>query len=148
MGCGIVVRTQSRRRVTLARRDYEALGDLDRMHIKQTCQIVNGLVKILYSARNNKSMRKILNCTIANFYIEIMKIIIVEVPDPGPRLRHAAYSFASMEAYLKNVNVRCSEMFRFRSFDTLRRLVVAFRLPEGVIKVHGYKTNAEEVIMI
>jgi len=81
---------------------------------------------------------------------ELLRIIVVDVPE-RPRLRPyiRGQTFESMSIHLRMIDVAVSTRFRFQSFTQLRRLLAGFRFPTGKITLkHGYKIEAEELIMI
>ena len=55
--------------------------------------------------------------------IDILKIIVVELPETPPKLHHPTWSFQLMEQKLMLEQRDCSEVFRFRSFEVMRTLL-------------------------
>jgi hypothetical protein len=82
-------------------------------------------------------------------FTNLLKIVVVDIPEPVGNGNKVIHTFATMELYLINSRISVSERFRFQSFDQLRRILVCFRFPEGKIKLKkGYIIEAEELLMI
>ena len=149
------IRMRSRRSTPIYRRDREALNALHRTKLRQICNNIDWLCYLLNQniiPKNNSDARNIIvNELVAN-YLEFIGIIIVEVPDRPrrwDRMHYIPMSFAAMANHLANIGIEVSSRFRFQSFDEMRRFLHAFGFPDGdIILPRGYKTNAEEILLI
>lgn len=145
----LVIRSKSRRSTPLGRRDTEALNAFHRIKLRRIERNIRGLVSTLPAlARKPNLRRAVILCVIAE-YLEALKILVVEVPDRPLRVEGLPMSFDRMKAHLLEIGVEVSERYRFQSFEALNRLKLAFRFPEGAIRLdNGIKTSAEEIILV
>ena len=143
------LRSGSRRSVSVNRRDTHALNVLDRLKLKIIFQDIKGLSSLLPHLRRKANTKRAVLRLIVDHFMEALKIIVIEVPEQPIRGRTVKMNFERMENHLTNIGVSCSERFRFQSFDSLRRLLRAFRFPPGDIKLKNrYKSTAEEIVLI
>ena len=148
----LTLRRASRRRLSLRDRDAIGLNALHRTELRVARETVAALVDLLAEVAKHPVLwpleRKI-KAEIANQYLLIAEIVIVERPVRPLRTRDGPMTFDRMQATMQQLGIGCSEYFRFQSFDHLRRLLDGFRFPRGEIRVgKGYVTNAEEILLI
>ena len=129
----VYIRTLSRRRLPLGLRDAYGLNALDRLNIKSISMKINTLLGFFHRfqrLRNqNLSVKMIKRDILLLLNIEIIELLRIVVVDDVERpmpVRHDPMTFASMELYLHNSGKECSEVFRFQSFEHLRRFKDTF----------------------
>ena len=145
----IAFKCKSRRSISLERRDFEALNAHDRLSLRQQAKKIEYLMAILPLVRKRRIIRKCIIESLIMEYIDALKIVIVEVPDRGPRLNYMPMNFLLMNDHLINIGVTVSERFRFQSFDAMRRILICFNFPLGPITLKkNYKSRSEEIILI
>ena len=145
----LVIRSKSRRSTPIGRRDTEALNSWHRMRLRCIDRNIQWLVSLLPALEGKQKARKITLLSIISEYMEALKICVVVVPDRPIRVPGLPVSFDMMQAHLMEIDVEVSERFRFQSFEALNRLKLAFRFPEGPIRLeNGSKTHAEEMILV
>jgi hypothetical protein len=148
----IYIKTRSRRYLDVSLRDTHGLNALDRLKINECCsniKVIKDLMKALRKKGDTQRYGKI-KALLKLEVFNLLRIVVVDVPD-RPKMRQwvKGHTFVSMEAHLLNIGVSVSERFRFQSFDQLRRLLVGFCFPTGLIKLKNrYKIQAEELVMI
>ena len=150
----LTLRTLSRRRLPLGRRDSEGLNAWHRTKLAQTLKNVE-----LYT-RAHEGLKKIpsakplvqqVKIAIFEEVLDALRCLVIDVPDEKPRQRADPMDFAKMQAELERLQIECSQRFRFQSFDHLRRLIVGFQFPTGKIKIsgkRGHVSTAEEILLI
>ena len=148
----IFIRTKARKYLPDIIRDTHGLNALDRLKIREKTSIISSLLKwAAFMKSKNEMKRYVLIKSMAAMELsELLRIIVVDVPE-RPRLRPyiRGQTFESMSIHLRMIDVAVSTRFRFQSFTQLRRLLAGFRFPTGKITLkHGYKIEAEELIMI
>jgi hypothetical protein len=145
----LALRWKSRRSITLGRRDLEGLNSHHRLQLRNLCRRMDWLFSILPRLQSNQLARRIILDSIIEQYRQILRIIVVDIPQNPPRAVYAPMHFRSMEGHLISLGIDISERYRFQSIDTLQRFKAAFRFPNDAIKLpHRYKSNAEEIILI
>ena len=150
----LTLKCKSRRRTSNGKRDSVALNALDRVLLLEGTQRFEVMCKLLRTVGRNRrlhSLRRVLIEELVQNVIEMIRIIVVDIPDVLPRReKRPQMTFLDMERLLEGMGMSCSERFRFQSFNQLRRLADGFRLPMGTIYFHqkGYKSNREEILMI
>jgi hypothetical protein len=143
------LRRYSRRRVVLGNRDHEALNALHRGQIHVLNRNINWLISLLPAFRSYDVLRRIILESIVSQYTAFLRIVVVDIPDRGPRINYNPMTFEAMEGHLRGLGIDVSERYRFQSIDILRRFKTAFHFPVGIILLpHRYKSNAEEIILI
>jgi len=145
----VFVKEKSRRRVNITRRDHTALNASDRLRLKACSDNLEALLPLFIRVRGHRDLQKaVLEAALSEF-TDMLKVIIVDVPVRQPKIVCEPMTFDAMEAHLRRINIDCSERFRFQSFDCLRRILIGFQFPEGIIILKkGYKIKADEMLMI
>ena len=146
----IAFRWKSRRSVPLGRRDLEGLNSYHRLQLRTFTRRMDWLCAVLPRLEiNHRAARRIILENMVEQYINILRIIIVDIPQRPPKAVYAPMHFRSMEAHLVTLGIDVSERYRFQSIETLQRFKTAFRFPFGNIRLqHRYKATAEEIILI
>lgn len=149
-----------RRDLPLHNRDQFGLNALDRLQIMQSirtmdrCMSIDMKLKLLcdrfetFPKSKLKKMRKLMKLMIIREYFFIKTLTEVQELPPVPRIKHERHTFDSFFNHLRNNNIQISEILRFQSVESLRRLKNGFLFPEGKITVETHKTTAEEIILI
>lgn len=148
----LTLRRASRRRLSLRDRDAVGLNALHRTKILIARETVASLVDLLDEVAKHPLLRPLerrIKVEIAMLYLLIAEILVVERPVRPIRTRDGPMTFDRMQFNMQQLEIGCSEHFRFQHFDNLRQLLHGFRFPLGPIKVgKGYVTSAEEVLLI
>ena len=63
--------------------------------------------------------------------MELLSIVVVDVPERPPRIVYLPMTFLRMEALLLSLGLDVSNRYLFQSVNILQRFKVAFRFPEG-----------------
>ena len=144
------VKFKSRRRLPLGRRDSEGLDSLERTKIKSLVKNIRSFCSLYRMVPSDQQrIKKTVKLTILLQFLEVHKIMVVEIPERPPKLHYLPRTFSSMEADFRIKGDECSQQFRFHSFDCLRRLKQCFRIPDGFIIVgKGYRMHSEEIILV
>lgn len=127
----LIIKSYSRRSIPLGRRDHEALNVNDRLRISRTTLRMRGLRSMLPVFHDIPIARRLILPMMVSEFVELLRIVVVEVPDRPPRQIYAPMSFATMEGHLRSIGIDVSERYRFQSIDTLNRFKAAFQFPEG-----------------
>ena len=118
----IVIKSVARRYMTLGKRDNYALNAMDRMLIKQKLKNIDYLLKIYDRVKTHSDLAKIIMCGFLSEYIQLLKIVICEVPQRGPRILYNPRTFLSYYDTLIGMDLELSQRFRFQSIEQLQRL--------------------------
>ena len=125
---------------------------MHRIILKTSKEIINQLGELYRVIRGRESLALLARKTkvaIAMEFLEILKVVIVDVPREKENGKQAPMNFERMDSKLREDETECSERFRFQSFGDLERLLSGFRFPTGKIIVgKGYSTPAEEILLI
>ena len=144
----LIVKCKSRRQLPLGRRDLEALSSLERTKLRALSRGIKNFCS-LYRVAHQRRLKQLLKLAILQQFIEVIKIVVVEIPERPPKVVYLPRTFNSMETIFREKGDECSQQFRFHSFDCLRELKRCFRIPDGFITVgKGYKMFNEEIIMV
>lgn len=140
-------KSQSRRRLTLLKRDLLGLNARERVSLKESEKKITSLAELLIKVKS-----KILKMTVAlilmNEILSVMKICIVDVPDKPIKFKIPRMNFELMSNHLHNQRLTWSERFRFQSVEQMRRILLSFNLPTGIVKVKTYSFTSEEILLI
>ena len=63
--------------------------------------------------------------------MELLSIVVVDVPERPPRIVYLPMTLLRMEALLLSLGLDVSNRYLFQSVNILQRFKVAFRFPEG-----------------
>ncbi len=158
----VIVRTVSRRYLALNLRDTYGLNALDRINLNEIqrnfryfCTALK-VVKRLMRRIDSDSLRysrlklakKFVVKQIVSNYVRLQQIILAFIPQNPRHVAYPRHTFQTMEAELLRLGLTVSERFRFPSMAQLKRLIVAFRLPTGKIRIKTYVFKAEEILLI
>ena len=130
----IAIRTSSRRRVALAHRDWLALKSMDRLKIRNLTSNISTLCSILNLVKNR---RPELRLPLARFlvaeFMDLLSILVVDVPVAQPRIRYPPMNFVLMNEKLISLGLSWSQRFRFQSMQQMEKIKINFRLPDVII---------------
>ena len=148
----LAFRQRSRRSLALGLRDTYGLNALHRLQLKIGCENIDALTDLYAVLKGNDSLQDFaaeVAAELVSEYDKILRILVVEAPEPVVRIQFPRWTFFSMETELQRLGIDCSARFRFQSFEQLRRLAVGFRFPTGqIILKYGYRATAEEIILV
>lgn len=134
------LKTNSRRYLSLPKRDTFGLSGLDLVVIKtlgKTALMTAFARKKLKSRKKRAMLGNILKVLL----LGVREQMRIENPLPQRQARSARLGLYDYD------RSTFSEKFRFRAPEDIERLIICFRIPEK-IKIHTYKFTAAEVVLI
>jgi hypothetical protein len=143
----IVCKLDSRRRLSLNRRDKFGLSVFDIYEIKQTSKALIMLYKIRIILKSKKKLTNSLNIKLKNMFKRVLTWIKHTLFHDFPDDLEPLIGMNKRTKFTDFDQNMFSDVFRFRSHEDLERIRVGFKLPD-IIKVRGYKFTSAEVIMI
>ena len=151
----LTLREQSRRRLPLGRRDSQGLNAWHRTKMASTLRNVELLARAhegLKKIPRARSLLKEVKKTLLEEVVDLLRVMVVDVPDDRVRVKAEPMTFAKMQAELDRMHIECSTRFRFQSFEHLSRLIVGFQFPAGRIMLTpgrgGHSSTAEEILLV
>lgn len=145
----VAFRSGSRRSHPLEKRDIYSLNALERLHVSLGASQIVELCKIIaVTPTSLRHLRVPIIQAIVSAFFDLLRIMLVEVPAKGMRIRYEPMNFVLMEQKLDSLGISCSERFRFQSFYHLRSLIICFRIPDVIKLKNNYKVCAEECLLI
>ena len=154
----VLYKTDTRRWVPLHLRDILGLNAHDQLGLKECFSLMEMVMKVIKDLGNEKlltdSKKRKIGALFGAVMIQLESIIAVEVPDNFTFRRKLKNGSRSMKfedfGHLFNGQEQgpLSSMFRFQNIEQLERLKRGFEFPDGRIKIHSYRFEADEIIMI
>lgn len=149
----IYLKSQSRRDISLPKRDLFAISALERNKLKniedcfKSCALALKLLQI-YDDGSHDEIQSRLKKVLLRLYDESFTLRAVEVPIvESHRRKVRSRTIEDFRYLLTSRTESFSSKFRFTSPEQLHALVTGFKLPP-IIRVKGYKFSNEEVLMI
>ena len=141
-----MIRTRSRKDLPIQKRDAEGLHSLDRTKfvILERNILITRMLLIRYnkiSFLRNKLIRlhKIL-------HVAVLDVLYAPLERKSKKKRHPRVTISSFES--NDEKTEFSTLFRFQSGMQLRKLLIHFRFPAGLIKVRTYRFTSEEILIL
>ena len=100
----IFIKNKSRRYVTVNKRDYFGLNALERVRLKE---ISGNIVALLLLHSRFRYIQVPIITAVISEYVDMLRILIVDIPVRQPRVVYTPMTFALMESELHRLNVSC-----------------------------------------
>ncbi len=148
IGEGFMLKSWSRRRVSLNKRDKSCMTSLDRVKFKMISSGMETLASI--SNTQDAELDFLINATLYVGFLELIQLCTTPVPENvrGNLGKPPPMNFHNMNLLLQGLGMECSTRFRFQSFEDMNSLLVCFRFPHSIMLRNKSKCSREEMLLI
>ena len=114
----VAVKTKSRRKYDLAKRDLYGLSAMDRIKMRLHCKNIVELIKLGNLLRAHSAVKRAIFGVAITELGNLLRIILVDIPDRPIRIYYDPMTFESFDWKLRGMGITWSERFcqRFAFF--------------------------------